>query len=232
MSKRQSQATAYHEAAHAVAAPTDSPAHQPGPPSAYTLTTASALALNTPAPGELPLVNGLPPFPPEIAATLSARDRLLVVELVRGATWGQALDAAGVPPKARIRDTTPPARIDQAAQWTIEAICQRAAVSRSWILGQLVTLYRRACQAEPVIIRGEKTGEYKMDGTTAKNCLELMGLEVGMFGKRAPGLQVSDVAALLRAVADRGRPPLPGDGAKVINQAAPALEPAQSAAGG
>jgi hypothetical protein len=81
----------------------------------------------------------------------------------------------------------------------------------------LVSLYRRAAQAEPVLDRkGEPTGEYRFDGPTARGCLELLGKEIKMFGTKGDGIAPSDVAALMQAVADRGKPPLPGDRARVV----------------
>lgn len=202
--------------------PNPTPPAQPNPPASppepLILTTSTAARHPTAAEPGLSLGGDLPPLPPELANALGRRDRLLVVELVRGATWAGALDLAGIPPKATIRDQRPPDRIIQAAEWLINELSLRAAINRNWIRIQLVSLYNRACQAEPVLGRnGVPTGVYRFDGTTAKNCLELLGQDVGMFGKRGQaGIAPSDVLELLRLVAARGKPALPGDNARVI----------------
>jgi hypothetical protein len=162
--------------------------------------------------GQIDDGSALPELPPEMASALTRRERLLAVELARGSSWGEALTVAGYPPSARIRDKTPPERVKRAAAWLINALCVRASQSKLWIINELLVLYRRAAQAEPVLDRrGRPTGTYRFDGPTAKNCLELMGRELGMFGQRQAGggIPVGDVAQLLQAVASRGRPDLP-----------------------
>lgn len=63
-------------------------------------------------------------------------------------------------------------------------------IDADWIRKQLVILFNRCMQAEPVMEydREEKrmvpTGEYVFKDATAKACLELMGKDVGMFATK------------------------------------------------
>ena len=58
----------------------------------------------------------------------------------------------------------------------------------------------------PVLDRsGRATGEWKFDGATAVRCLNLLGSDLGMFKQIKGANAPSDVATLMRQVADRGR---------------------------
>lgn len=184
------------------------------------LDVSRALDVSAEAPqalGRLPLDVPVPSLPDELAAPLSPRDVRMVWELVRGSTWGEALDAVDYPKRGQLRDSGIPPTIQRAAEHLVGEIAKSSAVSRAWIQGQLVALYRRAAQAEPVLDRkGVPTGVYRFDGATARGCLRDLGEDIGMFGKGKSGLAVSDVASLLAAVASTGRPTLPADRARVV----------------
>lgn len=183
----------------------------------------------TPAPAA-----SMPTLPPELAARLSPRETRAVLELVRGGSWREALDAAGYPQNARERKENPTPAIVDASQWLISQIAVASSVSREWILTNVVKLYRRAIQAEQVRDRrGEPTGEWKYDGATAAKCLSMLADFHPDLNRKAAGIKPSDVADLLAAVAARGRPSLPGDRARiVVEQSTPTSlpdeQPAQS----
>ena len=186
---------------------------------------ADPTASSAPPAGALPRPEDTPvTLPPALAAPLSPRDMALVNRLVQGDNWGQALDALDVPPAARERSYTVPEPIRQAAEWMIVAVSARSGMSRAWIVAQCVSVYRRAVQAECVLTRkGEPTGVYRFDGTTAARMLDMLGSDIGMFGKQNKGIAPSDVADLLAEVARRGRPDLPGDRARVVDAERPAI---------
>lgn len=169
----------------------------------------------------------IPTLPADLASALTPRDYRAVLELVRGGTWRDACDAAGFDLRdpARIADGPKPA-IRNASVWLVERIAERATTSREWIRRSLYTVYKRAMQEEEVRDRkGAGTGVFRYDGSTALRALELMGKDIGMFGSSDRGIAPSDVAQLLAAVASRGRPALPGDRARVVNQAPDAAQP-------
>jgi hypothetical protein len=72
----------------------------------------------------------------------------------------------------------------------------RAGLNRQWVITEMVSLYQRSL---------EDVRSY----STARGCLYLLGSDLGLFGKQPPGIPAGEVAALMRAVADRGRSPLP-----------------------
>jgi hypothetical protein len=152
-----------------------------------------------------------PQLPDELAAELSPQEHFLTWRLVAGSTWHEALDAAGVPKRSKLRDHAPPAHVEAAAEWLVQAIAEACGLSRSWLLGQWVALYKRAAAAEPVYDRqGRPTGEYRFDGATAAKALTALGERASPSGARPgdPRYTADDVATLLRAIAERGKPSL------------------------
>lgn len=177
-------------------------------------------------PGALGAPVALPDrLPPELDANLSQRERRVVWLMFGGAEWQKALTTAGYPARARLRDSPPPRHMKAALDYLMAETAHRCGASRKWILTQVVSLYRRATQAEPVLDRkGIPTGEYRMDGATAARCLEMLGNQAGMFGKKVTHDVPSDVRALMAAIAARGKPQLPAPGPRVVgaSSAAPA----------
>ena len=171
---------------------------QPNPNPPTTLPNPQSPTPQTPrtelgSPGKLPL----PQLPQELATSLTQREQRVVLALVAGMTWTQALDAARVPPSANLRRLGPQAHITEAADWLIRELMRQAGVTRTWITTELVALYRRSLT------------EGRLAFPTARGCLELLGMDLGMFHKPQPGaIPVSQVADLMRAVAARGRAPL------------------------
>jgi hypothetical protein len=156
-----------------------------------------------------------PELPPALAARLNSRELRTVWLMVAGRSYGEALDACRIPKAARIRRTCPP-HVREAAEYLVRKTAEACGASREWILTQLVHLYRAASRSAPVLDRqGRATGEYRFDGATATRCLELLGNQAGMFGKRVVHDVAGDVRELMRLVAERGRPQLAAPGGSV-----------------
>jgi len=154
-----------------------------------------------------------PQLPPELADPLNARELRTVWLMVAGRTYAQALDECNIPPRAALRDSGPPPYVRAAVDELIRQVAASCAISRTWILINLVAIYRRASMGEPVVDRrGARTGEWRFDGSTAVKCLELLGNQAGMFGKRVVHDVPNEVRDLMRAVAARGRPALGAHG--------------------
>lgn len=66
----------------------------------------------------------------------------------------------------------------------VERAIERLAVTKEWVISQLVENANRAMQATPVMSGGKPTGEYRYDGGVANRALELLGKELGMFVER------------------------------------------------
>lgn len=144
--------------------------------------------------------------------------------MVAGDSWAEALNAAGVPPRAKLRDSAPPEHVRTAAEWLVQAIAEQCGLSREWLLSQWVGLYRRAARAEPVFDRqGRPTGEYRFDGATAAKCLTALGEYADPSAAARRGSYSADqVVELLRSIAARGKPELEAKRERVVN--APQLQ--------
>lgn len=57
---------------------------------------------------------------------------------------------------------------------------ERLQIDADWVLRQAVKVHERCMQAEPVIVNGEPTGEYKFDSSGANKALELVGKHVNV----------------------------------------------------
>lgn len=159
----------------------------------------------SPPPGQLALDEPLI-IPPHLDSQLNNRERRTVYYLVAGLSYREALDAVGVAPRAALRDVGPPEHITQSVSACLRQVALKSGTSRIWIVQQTVALYRRAVQAEPVLVKGEPTGEYKLDGATASKCLALLAEWCPALQPRRPGSYTAqDVAALLAEVQARGR---------------------------
>jgi hypothetical protein len=98
------------------------------------------------------------------------------------------------------------ARINELRHEITERAVEKASLDRQWVLERLMKVADRCMQAEPVVVRGEQTGEYKFDSAGANRALELLGKEMGMFVERKqidmnPLGQMSD-ADLMRMAAE------------------------------
>jgi hypothetical protein len=75
-------------------------------------------------------------------------------------------------------------RINTLRHQITERAVEKASVDRAWVLERLKKVAERCLQEEPVMVRGEPTGEYKFDSAGANRALELLGKELGMFVER------------------------------------------------
>lgn len=163
---------------------------------------------------------------PEHFAKLPPIAKAAALQLVRGSTWAELLIELKPSRKQKARLIKLYPTIRDASYFWIGHIATQAGASRDWIIRELLTLYGRVSASVPVYDRaGKPTGEYRLDGSTAARCLELLGREQGMFGARAGGGSPADaLAALLDAIAARGRPALPG---RVLDVAPQLIAPQQ-----
>ena len=193
-----------------------------------------ALVTNTPASSLASQAAITPPtladIPQDILVGVPPRHQRLALHLYAGKSWPAALRAEGYKLNAAGALSTGKASgpRTEAAMGKIQRIINallvefsvRAGTSKIWIRANLVRLYERASQVEQVIDRkGNPTGMYTLDVAGARGCLELLGKDLGMFGARTTSgdsIPTDAVAQLLAAVANRGRPALPGDRARVI----------------
>ncbi len=72
----------------------------------------------------------------------------------------------------------------QATMATAEGI-RAANLSRDWVIERLMENVAKASQAQPVMVGGEPTGEYRYDGAVVNKALEILGKVVGIEGSRA-----------------------------------------------
>ena len=76
-------------------------------------------------------------------------------------------------------------RIDELTVIFGERNENQVVVDRAWVMAKLTENAAKAMQEQAVMAGGEKTGEYKYDGSVANKALELLGKEIGMFIDRA-----------------------------------------------
>lgn len=165
------------------------------------------------APRGLPLAAVLPVIPPDIDAELNQRERRIVLHMVNGANYAQALRLVprvtdGAARSAERTDTIPP-NVAAAVSACLRQIAAAAGISRAWIIEQTVALYARSARAEAVFDRrGRPTGEFRFDGATAAKCLTMLAEWCPELTPRKGNQDFSadQVGALLTAVAQRGRP--------------------------
>lgn len=74
-------------------------------------------------------------------------------------------------------------------------VLEKAALTREWVIDQLIENVERAMQHREVMQGGKPTGEYVYDGAVANRALELLGKEIGMFVERRANLNF-DLEAL------------------------------------
>jgi phage terminase small subunit len=70
-------------------------------------------------------------------------------------------------------------------QEAVKEVVKKAALSKEWVLEQLIENVQMAKAAEAVLNKdGEPTGEYRQNLAAANKALELLGSELGMFIKK------------------------------------------------
>lgn len=66
-----------------------------------------------------------------------------------------------------------------------KALEKKTSVTIEWIIEQLVSVYEKSMQAQPVVdYKGDPTGEYKFEANAANRSLELLGKHLGMFSDK------------------------------------------------
>ncbi len=95
--------------------------------------------------------------------------------------------------------------VQAAVTEAIQARSERTEVGQDWIIERLVENVERAMTVEPVMVGGEKTGEYVYQGNVANKALELLGRHVGMFDDKLR-LRVDDgLPALMKRIDGKTR---------------------------
>lgn len=100
-----------------------------------------------------------------------------------------------------------------------DAVVERAALDKAWVIAQLMENVSMAKQAEPVLDQeGQPTGDYRQNLAAANKALELLGKEIGMFVDRKEvrtgpldGLPPDEAKALIDTIdaIQRARAPAP-----------------------
>jgi len=76
-------------------------------------------------------------------------------------------------------------RINNIRSRTTNSAIERVALSKCWVLQNLRDNVERALQSVEIIdSKGNRTGEYRYDGSVVNRGLELIGKELGMFVDR------------------------------------------------
>jgi len=60
---------------------------------------------------------------------------------------------------------------------------EKSGVTKEWVINRFKDISERCMTAEPVIIQGEPTGEYKFDSSGANKATEMLGKIIGVFEK-------------------------------------------------
>jgi hypothetical protein len=93
--------------------------------------------------------------------------------------------AVWVQGSALMKNSKVAVRVAELQAKAADTASRKLAISKEWVLGQLVENVAMAKQAEPVFdSEGNPTGEYKQNLAAANKALELIGKELGMFVDR------------------------------------------------
>lgn len=104
-----------------------------------------------------------------------------------GMAMQEALVAIGSPVDirtARIWERENPTirdRINELSAIATQSAILKTGLDREWVISRLMKVVDRCMQAEPVMVQGEPTGEYKFDSTGANNALKMLGDTMGLF---------------------------------------------------
>ena len=74
--------------------------------------------------------------------------------------------------------------VQEAVTAAMQARSERTKADQDWIVERLIENVERSMTIEPVMVGGEKTGEYVYQGSVANKALELLGRHTGMFDDR------------------------------------------------
>lgn len=108
-----------------------------------------------------------------------------------GYRGGHKANASALDRKANVKDRVHYLLSEKAnavAKATAKAAAEntkRVAISKEWVLDQLIEVAEMGKAAEPVLDKdGNPVGEYKQNLAAANKALELIGKEIGMFIER------------------------------------------------
>lgn len=86
-----------------------------------------------------------------------------------------------------MRDPTIAARVATIKEQLRQELADRIGISKDWIMGELISSYRRYAGIDP-IVRTDGDGKvyevYSNEPTAANQCLKMMGEELGMFQQK------------------------------------------------
>ncbi len=72
-------------------------------------------------------------------------------------------------------------RIAELSRIATDNAILKSGLDREWVISRLMNVVERCMQAEPVMIKGEPTGEYKFDAAGANQALRMLGDTMGLF---------------------------------------------------
>lgn len=122
-----------------------------------------------------------------LASGLTAQQEAFCRGRAMGMSAGEALAAMGG--SVSITTVRNWERKHQGVRDRIEDLCKIASknaiiktgLDREWVITRLMSVVERCMQAEPVMVKGEPTGEFQFDATGANQALRMLGDTLGMF---------------------------------------------------
>jgi phage terminase small subunit len=72
-------------------------------------------------------------------------------------------------------------RIAELSRIATENAILKTGLDREWVISRLMQVVDRCMQAEPVLVKGEPTGEFKFDASGANAALKMLGDTMGLF---------------------------------------------------
>lgn len=147
-------------------------------------------------------------------SSLKPRHELFAQNLAKGMAQGAAYEAAGFKSSdsgaSRLaRNVKVQARVLEIKAEIAARVIERTAVSKDWIIEQLVTVYNKSMMGNPVLNRyGQPTGDFVANYSAANRALELLGKtdDINMFTEKSEGkLTVDGVGSLLGLVDGKSR---------------------------
>lgn len=87
-------------------------------------------------------------------------------------------------------------RINELSAMATKNAIMQTGLDREWVITRLMQVADRCMQAEPVLVQGEPTGEYKFDSTGANNALRMLGDTLGLFkpAEKQPGDEYANLS--------------------------------------
>lgn len=108
----------------------------------------------------------------------------------RGRAMGMSVEEALLAANSKVRAITArkwekmPAfrdRIAELSRIATENAILKTGLDREWVISRLMQVVDRCMQAEPVLVKGEPTGEFKFDASGANAALRMLGDTMGLF---------------------------------------------------